>query len=128
MDDVREVQLSSRHQNIIDRFIRACQEDERVVAAFLIGSYVNGQPDEHSDLDLYLITADETYDDFVATGETFVRQLGEPAFMEDFGSPDVLFLIFTDGSEVEVNYGREIQLSGLFNAPHKVLLDKKNIA
>jgi len=127
MDDVREVQLSGKHQNMLDHFIKACQADERIIAAFLIGSYVNGKPDEHSDLDLCLVTADEVYDDFVATRELFVQELGEPAFMEDFNIPNILFLIFPDGSEVEFNYARESQLSGLFNAPYKVLLDKQNL-
>ena len=47
--------------------------------------------------------------------------------MEDFDSPNFVFLIFPDGSEVEISFGRESQLNEIFNAPCKVLLDKKNI-
>jgi predicted nucleotidyltransferase len=119
--------LHPNHQFFLDKFLRACQRDERVVAAFLFGSYTNGKPDEHSDLDLCLVTTDESYDDFVAQRDSFVRLLGEPLFMEDFDIPDILFLIFPDGSEVEVNYARESQLSHLFTERYKVLLDKKNI-
>ena len=122
------VQLSSKHQKIIDRFLTACQADERIVAAFLVGSNAKGQADEHSDLDLYAITTDEAFDDFAATRESFVRLLGEPAFVEDFGIPNILFLIFPDGSEVELYYTSQNRAGRAFNAPYKVLLDKKNIS
>jgi len=125
--DVQNVQLSSRHQQIVDRFLAACEADERVVAAFLVGSNAKGKMDEHSDLDLCLVTADAAFADFDATRESFARLLGEPLFMEDFGSQNILFLIFADGSEVEIYYTSERQSGEFFNAPYKVLLDKKNI-
>ena len=124
---VPDVQLSSKHQQILDRFLAACQADERIVAAFLVGSNAKGKADEHSDLDLYLVTTDAAFDDFDAARESFARLLGEPLFMEDFGGPNILFLIFADGSEVEIYYTSESQSGGFFNAPYKVLLDKKNI-
>ena len=124
---VPDVQLSRRHQNILERFLSACQADERVVAAFLIGSNAKGKADEHSDLDLYLVTTDAAFDDFDAGRESFAGLLGEPLFMEDFGSPNILFLIFADGSEVEIYYTSESRMGGFFNAPYKFLMDKKNI-
>jgi len=125
--DIQGVQLSNNHQNILNRFVVACQADERIVAAFLVGSYVNGNPDEHSDLDLYLIMKDEAYDEFFVQRKDFVRLLGEPQFMEDFDIPDILFIIFPDGSEVELSFRRESQINQIFNNSYKVLLDKKNI-
>ena len=123
----QDVQLSTKHQKILDRFLTACQNDERIVAAFLVGSNAKGKADEHSDLDLYAVTTDEAFDDFAATRESFVRLLGEPAFMEDFGIPNILFLIFPDGSEVELYYARENDVNQIFNSQYKVLLDKKAI-
>jgi len=123
----QDVQLSSKHQNILNRFVEACEADPRVVAAFLIGSNAKGKADEYSDLDLYIVTADEALDDFAATRETFARSLGEPLFIEDFGGPNIVFLMFADGSDVEIYYTSESQLGGFFNAPYKVLLDKKDI-
>jgi predicted nucleotidyltransferase len=120
-------ELRPNHQDILDNFVKACQSDDRIVAALLVGSYVKGKADEHSDLDLYLITTDEAYGDFVSKRESFVRLLGEPLFMEDFDLPGIVFLIFPDGSEVEVSYVRESQASQVFSEPYKVLLDKKNI-
>jgi predicted nucleotidyltransferase len=72
------------HQAVIDRFVEACQADERVVAAFLIGSLARGDADEHSDLDLCLIATDEARDDLWAERRAFIEQLGEPLFVEDF--------------------------------------------
>lgn len=120
-------ELSEKHSKILDRFIEACQADERVVAAYLVGSYVNGQPDVHSDLDLYLVIREGAQEDFASTLRSFVRSLGEPLFVEDFDIPHIVFLIFSDGTEVEIHHHCESQLGGIFDAPYKVLLDKKNI-
>lgn len=122
-----ESKLHPNHQVVLNRFVQACQSDDRIVAALLVGSYVKGKADEHSDLDLYLITTDQAYDDFVSGRESFVRLLGEPLFMEDFDLPGIVFLIFPDGSEVEVSYVRESQVNYVVNEPFEVLLDKKNI-
>ena len=121
------MQPHPNHQIFMDRFISACQADQRVAAALQVGSYVKGLADEHSDLDLYLIITEDAFDDFIADRSAFIRELGEPLFMEDFDIPDILFLIFPDGSEVEISFGRENQLSYILNEPHKILLDKKNI-
>ena len=121
------MQLLPNHQTIVDRFITACQTDDRVAAALHVGSYVKGLADEHSDLDLYVVTTDNGYKDFIASRSAFVEKLGEPLFMEDFGHPDTVFLIFSDGSEVEISFTRESQLSQVLSEPYKVLLDKNNI-
>jgi predicted nucleotidyltransferase len=121
------IQVRPVHQTYLNRFVEACHSDARVVAALLVGSYVKGRNDEHSDLDLYVITKDEVYDDFVGRRDAFVRSLGEPAFMEDFDSPGTLFLIFPDGAEVEISLIPESRLAQVFDEPYQVLLDKKNI-
>ncbi|HEX6270438.1 MAG TPA: aminoglycoside 6-adenylyltransferase [Anaerolineales bacterium] len=41
--------------------------------------------------------------------------------------PDIVFLIFPDGSEVEVSYVSESSANQVFSEPFKILLDKKNI-
>jgi predicted nucleotidyltransferase len=125
---MQDVQLSRKHQDVLERFLLACQADDRISAAFLIGSNAKGKADEHSDLDLFLAVTDEAYEDFVATRDAFVRRLGEPAFAEDFGNPNILFLIFPDGSEVEINYARATDVAGIFDSQYKVLTDKMNLA
>jgi len=115
------------HQVVINRFVAACQADERVVAATLYGSYARGAADAYSDLDLGLLTTDEAYEDFLAGREAFIRLLGEPVFLEDFDLPNMVFFIFPDGVEVELSLGRESQFNHNHGGPYQVLLDKKNI-
>lgn len=124
-----ETSMPPHHQNITNRFIAACQSDERVLAAFLSGSYARGAADAYSDLDFGLITADEAYDDFLAERVAFIRQLGEPIFLEDYQGEGrtFLFAIFPDGTEVELGLGRESHFTDLYSGPYKVLLDKKGI-
>jgi predicted nucleotidyltransferase len=127
--DAQELQLPQNHQVIMNRFIAACQADERVVAAFLGGSYARDADDAYSDLDLYLITVNEAYEDFFAGRKAFIRQLGEPVFLEDFhgGDADFVFFTFPDGIEVELGLGREGHFHHIHGGRYKVLLDKKGI-
>jgi predicted nucleotidyltransferase len=127
--DVQGIQQPQNHQVVMNRFVAACQADERVVAAFLGGSYARGTTDEYSDLDFYLITTDEAYDDFFAGREAFLRLLGEPVFLEDFHDYgfDMVFFIFSDGTEGELDLGRESHFHHIHGGPYRVLLDKKRI-
>ena len=72
---------SEEQQAVLRRFVAACEQDERVVAAFLGGSLAAGSADEWSDLDIYLITTDEAYEDFLDSRKAFIRRLGEPIFL-----------------------------------------------
>jgi predicted nucleotidyltransferase len=127
--DAQELQLPQNHQVVVNRFVTACQVDERVVAAFLGGSYARGTVDACSDLDLYLIITDEAYDDFIASHEAFIRRLGEPVFLEDFHDYgfDIVCFIFADGTEGELALGRESHFTHIHGGPYRVLLDKKGI-
>ena len=125
----QELQQPLHHQIITNRFITACQADDRVVAAFLGGSYARGTNDIYSDLDFGLILADETYEYFLADREAFIRLLGEPVFLEDYqeDSTNTVFSIFSDGTEVEIMLGHESHFNHIHVGPYKVLLDKKGI-
>jgi len=125
--DTAEIHLPPNHQIVTNRFVAACQADERIVAAFLGGSYASGKADAHSDLDLYLVAADEAYEALCANRETFIRRLGEPLFLEDFGASHGLFYIFADGTEGELWIGRESHYKHIHAGPYQVLLDKKGI-
>lgn len=113
----------------MNRFVAACQADERVVASFLGGSYARGTVDEYSDLDLYLVITDEAYDDFFAEREAFFRRLGEPVFLEDFNDYgfDLVCFIFAEGTEGELGLGRASHFQHIHSGPYRVLLDKKGI-
>ncbi len=121
------MQLPDNYQDIVDRFIAACQADERVVAAFLGGSYAQDKADKYSDLDLFFITTDKAYETFLAERESFIRQLGQPLFLEDFGAPHGYFVIFSNGADCEIWFGRENKFHNIHGGPYRVLLDKKGI-
>lgn len=122
-----ETNLPPTFQVVLEQFIAACQADERIVAAFLGGSYARDAADAYSDLDLYVITRDEDFDQFCAQRDDFMRQLGEPIFLEDFGNTNIIFYILADGSEGEIEFGREGQFKDVHSGPYKLLLDKKGI-
>src|SRR5439155_24841530 len=116
-------------QAVLRRFVEACEGDERVVAAFLGGSFAAGTADEYSDLDIYAITADEAYDDFFAQRQAFMRRLGEPVFLEDFNDFgfDMLIFTFADGVEGELALARESHFAHIHGGPYEVLVDKKGL-
>jgi hypothetical protein len=122
------VALRPNHQVAVDRFVTACRADARVLAAILGGSYAAGTADAYSDIDLGLITTDEAHDDFCADYQAFIRQLGEPVFLETFDSPNnAVFFIFADDTEGELLIGRASQFTQIHIEPHRVLLDKTGI-
>ena len=47
-------EIEQNRQAVINRFVVACQSDERVVAAFLGGSYARDVTDAYSDIDFGL--------------------------------------------------------------------------
>jgi predicted nucleotidyltransferase len=115
------------HSLVVSRFVEACSADDRIVAAFLCGSRARDEADEYSDLDLGVITRDDALENLMAERTAFVRQLGEPMFMEDFGLDRIAFSILADGTECEVVFGREGALDELDVGPYVTLVDKSGI-
>ena len=113
----------------LDRFMAASREDTRVVAAFLGGSHAAGTADEYSDLDLYLIVGDQNYDTFFAERRTFLGQLGEAVFLEDFSDFgfDMVVFILSGGVEGELALGRASGFDHIHGGPFEVLVDKEGI-
>jgi hypothetical protein len=56
-------------------------QDERVVAAWQFGSLGRGEGDDLSDLDLFVVVADEHLEAIAAERRAFVARLGEPALL-----------------------------------------------
>jgi len=121
------LRLPAGRQAVVDRFVAACEADERVLAAFLGGSHARGEADAYSDLDLGLITTDAAYEDSLAGLGAFIRRLGEPIFLESFGRPYIHFFILADGTECELALGREGDFRQIHAGPFHVLLDKTGI-
>jgi hypothetical protein len=117
------------HQVALDRFVSASEADPRVLAAFLGGSYARGAADAYSDLDLCLVTADDTYADFYADRHSFMRQVGEPIFLEDHRGlrADVLFFVFADGTEGELALSPVSAFHRMHVGAYRPLLDRMGL-
>ena len=107
------------------RFLSICHSDPRILAAFLHGSHARGAADEWSDVDLGIVIADAMYEDFIAGREAFIRQMGEPLFIEDFDIPGLLFFILADGTEGEITIDRASDFTEPYG-PWRALVDKNN--
>lgn len=127
MAEMQELGLRPNHQAFVNRFVEACREDDRIVAAFLGGSNAKGYADDCSDVDLCVITTDSSFEEFFHQRETFLRSLGDLVFHEDFGGSNISFYIFADDTEGELNYGSESRLDQIHSGPFRILVDKKNI-
>ena len=125
--DLQGIPLRPNQNAFVERFVSACAADERIVAAFLGGSYAKGYSDAYSDVDLCLITTDQSFQEFCSQREAFLRSLGDLVFHEDFGNPETSFYIYADDTEGELNYGRESGLDKIHSGLFKILIDKKNI-
>jgi hypothetical protein len=113
------------HGFFVDRFVAACRADDRVLAALLVGSHATGTADEHSDLDLHLALADDAYEPFMDSLGQFVRGIGEPLLEETFDLPGIVFIIFADGTDLELMVTRASELSIV--GPYRVLLDRGGV-
>jgi len=113
-------------QEAVELFRVASQNDPRIVAAFVGGSLATGTADEYSDLDLYLITSDEEYANFFAGRAAFMRQLGQPVFLEDFDGFgfDMILFIFEDGIKGELALAKASGFLHIHDGPYRVLADK----
>jgi len=120
---------SAEQQSLLQRFVEACQGDPRIVAAFLGGSFANGTADEHSDLDIYMVIADDAYDNFFAERSSFMHRLGRPVFLEDFNTFGFEMVIFTfaDGVEGELALAPESHFEHIHGGAYKALVDKKGV-
>ena len=125
--DIQDLPLRPYQKAFVERFVNACQADDRVLAAFLGGSTVKGYADAYSDVDLCVITTDSSFEEFFSQRETFLRSLGELVFLEDFGEPNVAFYIYADDVEGELNFSSESRLAQIHAGPYRILLDKKNL-
>jgi hypothetical protein len=115
------------HDGVIARFVEACAADDRIVAAFLAGSYATGTADAHSDLDLGVITTDETFADVIADRRALISRLGEPVFLDHFFRVWNVFFILADGTEGEIFFGHEGAMEEIDVGPFEPLLDRRGI-
>jgi predicted nucleotidyltransferase len=112
---------------LVERLVETCRSDERVVAVFEGGSRARGEDDEHSDVDMTVLLTDEAAGEVLAAKEAFVRTIGPALFVEDFGIEHMAFVIFDDGSELEVHFHALSDRDQIHAGPHRVLLDPHDV-
>ena len=127
MIELLGINLPSNKRAVVKAFMDACQVDDRILAAFLSGSYARGSADRYSDLDLSVITTDESFSNFITQRNAFVKKLGPTVFIEDFDHPKSVFVIMADGTEVELAFGSKSRLEHIHSGPYRALVDKQNI-
>src|SRR6188508_1989679 len=115
----------SRFRELSDRARAIGQRDDRIVAVLVYGSHAAGTADEHSDLDLGIVTTDDGFDGLVADAPSFVEAMGRPLFLDHFGNPARIHAILDDGTGLELIIDRARHLA--VDGPNEVLVDKEGV-
>lgn len=121
--------MSGPDRRFLERLMAGLRSDDRVAALFLGGSHAAGTADEHSDLDLYLITSDAAFESLRSERNALLQALGEIVFLEehsDFGFLMLLF-IYADGVHGEIALAPARDLNDVHGGPHVVLLDHEGL-
>jgi hypothetical protein len=65
----------------------------------------------------------------LAKRSEFIRTLGTPVFLEDYGGPgfEIVLFFLDDGTEGELGLGRESEFKRLHVGPYRMLVDKKRL-
>ena len=74
--------LAAMRNEILTRIVDRGEQDERVVAAWLTGSFGRGEDDAWSDLDLHLAIEDAHMDAWWQARESLYREIAPPLFMQ----------------------------------------------
>ncbi len=121
--------MADVRMRLIDSFARVCEDDERILAAFLGGSFATGTFDEYSDVDLYALVRPSAYDGFLADHREFLERLGMPVFLEHFGEFgfDMLVFMFDTGVQGELAVATPDRFLHIHGGPHRVLVDKEGL-
>src|SRR5829696_5402181 len=80
MDNVPGLDLLSAHRALLERAVNYFQGDDRVVSKILGGSLSHGAVDFYSDVDLYIVARDESFEAVFDEREAVVRTIGSPLF------------------------------------------------
>ena len=112
---------------LVERLVEVCASDERVVAVFEGGSRARDEADEHSDIDVSVIVADDAYPVILDAKGAFVGSITNALFVEDFGIEHMAFVITEGDVELELHFFRLSDLDAIHAGPHRVLLDPRDI-
>ena len=85
------------HETLLNAILKIAKDDDRLVAVLAGGSLVHGGFDEHSDLDLVIVSRAETYSSVMEDRRAFAERCGEllTAFTgEHVGESRLLICLF----------------------------------
>ncbi|MGH3148376.1 MAG: aminoglycoside 6-adenylyltransferase [Rubrobacter sp.] len=69
-----------QHRWLLERAVACFQDDDRVLGLVLGGSLARGGADFYSDVDLYVVVRDESFDAAFAERDAVARAIGSPLF------------------------------------------------
>ena len=122
-----------RNLEAVERFAASCRADDAVRAAFLGGSLAAGTDDEQSDLDLYVVVAnDEALGPYLHRRREVLGAMAPAVYVsvirdfEGLGFPMVLFAL-EDGVYGELAVGTPETMMRLHGGAHRVLDDKDGL-
>jgi len=114
-------------EGLIDQLSRLLREDDRVLAAWLVGSLAQGSGDRFSDIDLYIVPGDLYYEAVFEERENLAQSLGDvlSTFEVSWPSCQMLGVILKNGVELDLCYSRLDQCE-IFKSDcsYKILFDK----
>ncbi|MBA2712957.1 MAG: aminoglycoside 6-adenylyltransferase [Rubrobacteraceae bacterium] len=80
MDNMSGLDLLPAHRALLERVVAYFRDDDRVVGMILGGSLARGIADFYSDIDLYIVTRDESFDALFDGRDAAALALGSPLF------------------------------------------------
>jgi predicted nucleotidyltransferase len=134
MSSVESLQIRREERGaLLRRAIEVLTEDRRVVAAWLFGSLGRGDADDLSDIDLWVVVADEHIDSMRATCREYIRSLGEPILIEEApqnappGGAYLLVLYSGEAGPHQVDWYWQPQSSASLPQDTRLLFDRVGI-
>ena len=85
--DIVLEQIGHKRDELLERLVLALQNDQRVKAAWLTGSFGRGEADDWSDLDIQVVVGDEHFEQIVAQPSQLFELAGEPLLVFGISGP-----------------------------------------
>jgi predicted nucleotidyltransferase len=80
MDNVAGLDLLSAHRALLERAVNYFRDEDRVVGIILGGSLAQGAADFYSDIDLYIVARDESFQTVFEERDVSATTIGSPLF------------------------------------------------
>ncbi|HYO49260.1 MAG TPA: nucleotidyltransferase domain-containing protein [Chloroflexia bacterium] len=128
--------LQIRHEEraaLLQRAIEVLTGDRRVVAAWLFGSLGRGDADDLSDIDLWVVVADEHIEVVRSTKREYICYVGEPLLIEEApqnAPPGGAYLLALYGGEAgphQVDWYWQPQSSARLPQDTRLLFDRVGV-